>query len=385
MKLRNLLLGSGAAIVAGCSTTSGAGTADPAAKRKEISTHRSDIGMPLLRALMVTASFAALFQFGGAQAAPVERVTLDNYVRAETDRYFSERVKSSGIGRLSHDRQGVDIDHQPVVRMNRDTPYSRVVLDLNTPATLVLPDVGKRFQSAMVINEDHFIKRVIYGPGELTITKEMMGTRYAFISIRTFVNPDDPEDWKRLHAAQDGIVLTQASPGKLDVPNWDTAARDKLSGLLRQMAPFVASSRGMFGDVDAVDKVAHLVGTAGGWGGNREQDALYLNVVPPANDGKTAYTLTLSDVPVDGFWSVSVYNAGGFYQKNPQKAYSLNNVTAKPSPDGKVTLRFGGDPRQPNYLPIVPGWNYTVRLYRPRAEILDGTWRFPALVAVSAP
>jgi hypothetical protein len=23
------------------------------------------------------------------------------------------------------------------------------------------------------------------------------------------------------------------------------------------------------------------------------------------------------------------------------------------------------------------GWNYTVRLYRPRREILEGTWKFP--------
>lgn len=23
------------------------------------------------------------------------------------------------------------------------------------------------------------------------------------------------------------------------------------------------------------------------------------------------------------------------------------------------------------------GWNYTVRLYRPRKEILDGTWKLP--------
>ncbi len=27
------------------------------------------------------------------------------------------------------------------------------------------------------------------------------------------------------------------------------------------------------------------------------------------------------------------------------------------------------------------GWNYTVRLYRPRAEILDGTWKFPGAAA----
>src|SRR4026208_1121061 len=31
----------------------------------------------------------------------------------------------------------------------------------------------------------------------------------------------------------------------------------------------------------------------------------------------------------------------------------------------------------PNCIPIVKGWNYTVRLYRPRPEILDGTWKFP--------
>ena len=28
-------------------------------------------------------------------------------------------------------------------------------------------------------------------------------------------------------------------------------------------------------------------------------------------------------------------------------------------------------------LPTMPGWNYTVRLYRPQKEILDGTWKFP--------
>jgi hypothetical protein len=30
-----------------------------------------------------------------------------------------------------------------------------------------------------------------------------------------------------------------------------------------------------------------------------------------------------------------------------------------------------------NCLPIEPGWNYWVRLYRPREEILNGTWKFP--------
>ena len=39
---------------------------------------------------------------------------------------------------------------------------------------------------------------------------------------------------------------------------------------------------------------------------------------------------------------------------------------------------FGGcDGKIPNCLPIMPGWNYIVRLYRPRAGILNGTWTSP--------
>jgi hypothetical protein len=33
----------------------------------------------------------------------------------------------------------------------------------------------------------------------------------------------------------------------------------------------------------------------------------------------------------------------------------------------------------------MPGWNYTVRLYRPRPEILDGRWKFPEPVIVDTP
>ena len=42
-----------------------------------------------------------------------------------------------------------------------------------------------------------------------------------------------------------------------------------------------------------------------------------------------------------------------------------------------VTL--GGDSDDPNPLPLQEGWNYAVRMYRPRPEILDGTWTFPDL------
>jgi len=59
-------------------------------------------------------------------------------------------------------------------------------------------------------------------------------------------------------------------------------------------------------------------------------------------------------------------------------AYSVNNITAKKNADGGVTIQFGAcDGKIPNCLPINDGWNYTVRLYRPREEILSGKWKFP--------
>ena len=59
-------------------------------------------------------------------------------------------------------------------------------------------------------------------------------------------------------------------------------------------------------------------------------------------------------------------------------AYTLNNITAKKNEDGSFTVQFGGcDGKTPNCMPITPGWNYMVRLYRPRKEIRDGTWKFP--------
>ncbi len=83
-------------------------------------------------------------------------------------------------------------------------------------------------------------------------------------------------------------------------------------------------------------------------------------------------------MPVDAFWSISVYNAEGHFQKNTFGAYALNNITAKKEADGTVPVQFGDcDGKILNCLPIMPGWNYIVRLYRPRAQILDGTWKFP--------
>ena len=335
---------------------------------------------------IIFALAVSLIPIGAVQAQPAAQppgsalpVTVDNFIRAETDLYMSNIVKDGGFGKLVHRREPASIDNQTVIRLNRDTLYSSAVFDLDAgPVTITLPDAGKRFMSLLVINEDHYAPAVVYGAGSHTFEEDKIGTRYMVIAIRTLVNPADPKDVEQVHALQDAISVSQKGTAKFELPNWDAASQKKVRDALLVLGSTLPDFKKSFGTKDQVDPVRHLVATAAAWGGNPDKDATYLNITPANNDGNTVYKLNVNDVPVDAFWSVSVYNAAGYYEKNPLNAYTLNNLTAQKSGDGAIAIQFGGcDGKVPNCLPTTKGWNYTVRLYRPRAEILNGKWKFP--------
>src|ERR1700744_5094086 len=130
-------------------------------------------------------------------------VTADNFIRAESDLYFSNVVKDGGFGKFLHYRTTSPIEHQKVIRLNADTPYPAAVFDLDAaPATITLPDAGKRFMSLQVINEDQYTHAVHYGAGSHTFTRAGIGTRYVVPAIRTLVDPADPGDVAAVHALQ---------------------------------------------------------------------------------------------------------------------------------------------------------------------------------------
>ena len=306
-------------------------------------------------------------------------VTADNFVRAESDLFFGLSVKDGALGKFNHRRAPMGIDDQFVVRGNRDTLYSVGVFDLDAgPVTVTMPDPGKRFMSLQVIDEDQYVPAVYYGAASHTFTREQIGTRYLELAVRTLADPNEPDDIKQAVALQDAIVVRQASPGRFDVPNWDQASQKKVRDALLVLATTLPDTRNAFGPRGQVDPVRRLIQAAAAWGGNPDKEALYLSVTPPRNDGSTVYTLNVGNVPVDGFWSISVYNAEGYYEKNPYNAYTLNSITAKKNNEGSIVVQFGGcDGKIPNCLPVVKGWNYMVQLYRARPEILDGRWSFP--------
>jgi hypothetical protein len=312
----------------------------------------------------------------GTAAIPV---TVDNFIRAETDMYLA-RFGKEGFGRLHHNRSLCDLDHQIVVRDNRDVLMSYSVLDLDAgPATITLPDAGTRFRSLQAIDQNHFTPVIGFDAGDYTFTKDKIGTRYLALALRTLVDPNNPQDVQAVHALQDATKISQpGGPGRLEIPSWDPESQNRVRDALLVLASTIGEYKGAFGTREEVDPVRHLIGTAMGWGGNPETVAIYLNVTPPKNDGTTVHRLSVKDVPVDGFWSITAYNDKGYFDKNPYDAYNFNNITTKKSQDGSIAIQFGGcDGKIPNCLPIMKGWNYIVRLYRPRTEIRNGTWKFP--------
>lgn len=307
-------------------------------------------------------------------------VNVDNFARAETDRMFADLQRDAGgINTFAHNREPASIDHQTVIRLNRDTLYSFAVIDLAEDATLLIPEHGDRYLSAMVVDQDHYVCTIFHDPGSHTLRSADFGTRYVVVAVRILVDPNSSEDLRAVTDLQDRLQISAGSAQAFSAPDYDATSMDTTRKALLTLAAGMTGFDAMFGRADQVDRVRHLIGTAAGWGGLPSDEASYIGVTPTVPNG--SYELTLRDVPVDGFWSISVYNAAGYFEQNSRNAYSVNNITGIPNGDGSVTVRFGDFPDGvPNVIPITDGWNYLVRLYRPRSEVLTGSWKLPELV-----
>ncbi len=313
-------------------------------------------------------------------------VNADNFVRAETHRMFRDiQHQAGGVGTFRHNRTPARIDEQTVIRLNRDTLYSFAIVDLAEPARLTLPDAGDRYLSAMIVNEDHFVNDVFHEPREYTLTSDQYGSRYVLVGVRILVDPNDSGDVAAVAAIQDRLAIDARSSQTFVMPDYDLESLDATRDALLALARGFDSFDRTFGTRAEVDPVRHLIGCAAGWGGLPTSEATYIGVDPnvPPDD----YELVFNDVPVDAFWSVSIYNERGFFEPNEKDLYTVNSVTGEPAADGSITVRLvasaAGD-TPANAIVTPRGWNYLIRLYRPRAEILNGEWTPPTLTPCGA-
>ena len=307
------------------------------------------------------------------------QVTPDNFARAESDMQFMTVVKRGGFGRFTHERDFAPAGRQAAPWADGDVLRSRAVFDLEMgPISITVPAAGARFVSLEALDEDHYTLAMFYGPGTYTFSFENVSTRYVLIVVRIMVDPADRADLARVLELQEAIVISRLGGGRFVIPNWDPVSQAKVRVALQLLANTINGDDRTFGARDEVDPVRHLIGTATQWDRCPPRDIAYLHAVPRHNDGRTVHRLSVGHVPVDGFWSLSVYDANGHFFNEGFEGRTVSSLTARRAADGTVVVQFGGcEPGIENCLQIGKGWCYVVRLYRPRAELLGGKWKFP--------
>jgi hypothetical protein len=314
---------------------------------------------------------------------PIE-VTALNYVQAKTAIQFDKYMaRADGkVNTFSHGRRIVGIDQRSSKRLNRDTLYSVAIVDISEGASLTIPDTHGRYMSVQVINEHGFTNKIFHDVGKHDLTVKKFDTPYVLLLVRTLVSDSMPDDLATAHALQDKLTIVSASQRLYTHPNYDAVSMAATTELLLLLSQGIHDNAKAAGTKAQVNPIKQLLLSAYGFGTLPESESYLLTVAPKLTAGK-AYALTVKGVPVDGFWSLAMYNKDGYFEKNKHNIYSYSDKTATKNHDGSITLHFGGDPLSINYMPITEGWNYVVRMYRPRAELLDGRWIFPSPVEIT--
>ncbi len=316
------------------------------------------------------------------QEGTVTPVTDENYGLAETQTIIQSFVKkiatatgTDGVGVWMHNKKAANPKDRDVMRKNYDTMYSWIVLDLSTPATLIMNDIGDRYQTMWVISEEHYNPYAFIKPGEYLLTAENVGTPYAIVVVRTQANVTDPADVALANKAQETLEIRQEKKGTYVASHkWDMdelkAMRTKYQTIAKDEK--ISPDR-YFGKKGEPSLKEHNCGTAVGWGGFTKDQAAYVDYYPTSD---APQSLTLKDVPAKAFWSITVYDKEGFAVT---ETYNINSQFAKTEKDGSVIINFGGNSSQDNYMETFKDWTFIIRLYLPKENYLDGSWVRPEL------
>ena len=135
--------------------------------------------------------------------------------------------------------------------------------------------------------------------------------------------------------------------------------------------------------------------TAIGLGANRPQDAVYPTSLKDsegrAYEGSNKYVMHFPKgqlPPVQGFWSLTMYNDKYFFVSNPINRYSISaRQKPKSNPDGSTDLYIQkdspGPDKESNWLPAPAGkFVLMLRMYWPderKPSIINGSWTIPAV------
>lgn len=309
-------------------------------------------------------------------------VTPDTFIRAESDRYFLNHTRlAGGVNKYYYVPGLTPLDNQAVVRMNRDTLYGAAVVDTEGGATVTLPKSSDgRYVSIVVLDNDHYMPQVIYEPGTYDLPQR---TKYVFVGTRVHVrNPNDPADIAKASEILRQVSISTHSDTPFDPPHWDQKSLDALRAEYeKEFAKYEKFPDAWQGAPGTLDEDTRQYAAAGAWGLFANKDATYLNYNGNHSE-KDCFVGQFKVPDNNAFWSITLYGDDG-YMKSDNAI--LNDANTTINKDGTFTAYFGPESacgNVKNRVDTSPGWNYTMRVYRPGASVLSGQYKLPKLTKV---
>jgi hypothetical protein len=312
-------------------------------------------------------------------------VTKALYPRAETARQMLDTQSLVGINQFGHLSQLIPTDWQPVVRMNRDAYYSKVVVDVSQGATITLPSVPEgTYMSMQPVTEDHRPQPMSYGAGTYELATHTGDHMVIIIRLDSNLSPEQAKKYQQQMSIKAGSSkrFTTLPVEPKSFAKVESELKDDVMKLIKQEGPIALSttlfssptneSRGFY----SLEK--NQVAAAIGWGGALAKDNIY--ETSPNFPAKGCYQLTFDDPKNKHFWSITVYNKAGFMFND---IANINSYKAKPNEDGTYTVSMGCGADYPNFIPISNDsgvFSFTARHYGPSDRILNEGYRFVPLV-----
>ena len=277
-------------------------------------------------------------------------ITNDNFIHADSIRaYLKELDKAGAVNVIRPERDLITADTQDVIRMNRDTLYTRIILDVKGGASITTQPYDG-YQNINVLDINHSQIASLNDSGTLTLDESMLTEgHHAYIIVRTGLLRKLPEEesYAKAHKAQDLIsIKTHSSEPFVPSVHYDFSTLDKvkykiLSDFAHNPQPNVVKNG--FGTMKERDPIAARTVVAIGWGALSGKNAVYSSFV--GNKERCSFTMEKPDLNYKkhGFFSFTMYNADGYIATIE---YAINSDAMVPNADGTYTVTFlaSGEP-----------------------------------------
>ncbi len=281
--------------------------------------------------------------FAGTSSSGVE-ITNQNFIHADSTRaYLKELDKAGKVNVIRPERALITADTQDVIRMNRDTLYTRIILDVKGGASITTQPYDG-YQNINVLDINHSQIASLNGSGTLEIDESMLTEgQHAYVIIRTGLlrKLSEKKMYARAHKAQDEIsIAVNSSEPFVPSVTYDFGTLDKvkykiLSDFALHPKPNVVKDG--FGTMAERDPEAARTVIAIGWGALSGENAVYSSFT--GNKERSSFTIEKPDLNYagHGFFSFTIYNFDGYIATIK---YAINSDAMIPNPDGTYTVTF---------------------------------------------